>query len=394
MRKLAAHFILTPDFKVIRNAILELGPDNTILNLRTSDNFKEEDHLEFYNGILCPGMVNVHTHLELSHLKGQIPEQTGISGFVDQVVKLRSLEAPQQALLKKELDLMFLSGIQAIGDIVNTADTLEVKARSKIRTHSFVELFGLLPEKASAIWGKGLLLKKQFQDLGLSASLTPHAPYSVSENLWEKFKTVSNKETDLLSIHHMESLEENQLFISQSGPLAERFKKMGLPQSDFPGLASSSSDWLSSHLPIQHRILLIHNTFSQLEEIVALMEKHPNQKFFFGLCPNANLYIENSLPKALIENRHKLNLCLGTDSLASNHQLSIWEEIKTLKKSFPYIQLEELLKMACLNGAEALGMENEIGSFKIGNKPGVVLIEGIDLKDFNKLGNSRIRRII
>ena len=95
------------------------------------------------------------------------------------------------------------------------------------------------------------------------------------------------------------------------------------------------------------------------------------------MCPNANLYIENRLPEVLIENRENIEICIGTDSLASNYSLSILEEMKTLQKHFPSISLGELIKWASLNGAKALGIEDKYGSFEVGKKPGVVWINKI-----------------
>ncbi len=84
------------------------------------------------------------------------------------------------------------------------------------------------------------------------------------------------------------------------------------------------------------------------------------------------------------------NIVLGTDSLASNHQLNILEEIKTLHKNFPEIKLETMLQWATINGAKALQMDNTLGSFEINKKPGVVLIEGIVKEELNKASSKRI----
>src|SRR6185437_3156496 len=103
-----------------------------------------------------------------------------------------------------------------------------------------------------------------------------------------------------------------------------------------------------------------------------------DQLISFCLCPNANLYIENALPPVRLFLNNNCNIVLGTDSLASNHQLDILAEIKTIAKKFPEIKTETLLKWATINGAKALQMENEFGSFDKGKKPGVVLIENTE----------------
>ena len=99
-----------------------------------------------------------------------------------------------------------------------------------------------------------------------------------------------------------------------------------------------------------------------------------DSRFTFCLCPNANLYIENSLPQVDMLRAHNAHIVLGTDSLASNHALSILGEINTLRTHFAHIPTEELLQWATLNGAKALGMDSRLGSFNKGKQPGVLCI--------------------
>ena len=116
------------------------------------------------------------------------------------------------------------------------------------------------------------------------------------------------------------------------------------------------------------------------------------QQLFFCLCPNANLYIENSLPPIELFREQQCKLVLGTDSLASNHGLDILDEIRTIQRQYPQVPLEEMLKWATLNGAEALQLDRNLGSFDKGKKPGVILIENIDGMRLTEL--SRVRKLI
>jgi cytosine/adenosine deaminase-related metal-dependent hydrolase len=100
-----------------------------------------------------------------------------------------------------------------------------------------------------------------------------------------------------------------------------------------------------------------------------------NRQTFYCLCPNANLYISNVLPDIHLLMKEQCNIVLGTDSLASNHQLSIAEEIKTIQNNFPGISLETMLQWATINGARALQMDDTLGSFEKGKQPGVLLLE-------------------
>jgi cytosine/adenosine deaminase-related metal-dependent hydrolase len=113
---------------------------------------------------------------------------------------------------------------------------------------------------------------------------------------------------------------------------------------------------------------------------------------FLCLCPNANLYIENRIPDIPLFLKHTDRIVLGTDSLASNHQLSILEEIKSIKKIFPVITSAEMLVWATSNGAAALSFDARLGDFSKGKTPGVVLIENLTGGEIG--GESTSRKLV
>jgi cytosine/adenosine deaminase-related metal-dependent hydrolase len=102
-----------------------------------------------------------------------------------------------------------------------------------------------------------------------------------------------------------------------------------------------------------------------------------NNKVYWCLCVNANLYIENSVPDIQLLRNQKSNIVVGTDSLSSNHSLSILDELKTIHKRFPDIPLAETLQWATLNGARALQLNHQFGSLEIAKKPGIIVLENV-----------------
>jgi cytosine/adenosine deaminase-related metal-dependent hydrolase len=170
----------------------------------------------------------------------------------------------------------------------------------------------------------------------------------------------------------MESEGEAEYFVSGSGPLAERFKSWGLEQPPYIPTGKRPLVSLGTFLQPAERVLLIHNTFINKEDIDYANNHFQNT--FYGLCPNANQYIEGDLPPLDLLRNQDLSICLGTDSLASNHQLSILEEMKILDANFD-VSLEELIRWATYNGASALGMEDKLGSLEKGKKPGILLLQ-------------------
>ncbi|MFC2138814.1 amidohydrolase family protein [Bacteroidota bacterium] len=135
-------------------------------------------------------------------------------------------------------------------------------------------------------------------------------------------------------------------------------------------------------------MLFIHNIFTSEEDMQYLNDYL--EKIYWVLCPNSNLYIENKLPRVDLIRRYSNNIAIGTDSLSSNHKLSVLEEIKTISKAFPSISLEELISWATINGAKALGIDDKYGSIEIGKNPGLNLIKSLDLSNLNLTDNSQV----
>src|SRR6266404_1167553 len=129
-----------------------------------------------------------------------------------------------------------------------------------------------------------------------------------------------------------------------------------------------------------------------MEEADLIQVMDFDQNLFFCLCPNVNFYIEDRLPDIPLFLKHSAPIVLGTDSLASNHQLSILEEMKTIKKAFPLISTREMLVWATSNGARALAFSSDLGDFALGKKPGIVLLENLVGEEI--IAKSSIRRIV
>jgi len=141
------------------------------------------------------------------------------------------------------------------------------------------------------------------------------------------------------------------------------------------------------------KIILVHNTFSREDDIkFATSNQSWSEKIFFCFCVNANQYIENTMPPVELFRKHNCKIVLGTDSLASNHSLSILDEMKTISEHFPDIPFEELLQWSTINGAKALEIDKVAGSFTQGNIPGVILIENTEGMKLVK--QSSVRRIL
>jgi cytosine/adenosine deaminase-related metal-dependent hydrolase len=375
---ISATIVYTVSSAPLKNGVIEINEDGSINAILTQEEAQGIENIQHYNGIIVPGFVNTHCHLELSHLKGKIPEKTGLTGFIKQILGLR--QQPEEEIIsamQSADEEMYENGIVAVGDISNLLISKSVKLNSKIYYHTFVEVFGF-NRPSEPIIEQGLHLKKDFASL--KASVVPHAPYSVSNSLFNEIEKITNDD-DILSIHNQETIGENELFEAGTGKFADFFAELGIAQSD---AHNSNKNSLNYHLPqLSKKVntLLVHNTFSNKADIDFAQKEH--QKLYWCLCPNANLYIENALPNVEVLKEESVKITLGTDSLASNHQLNILSEMQTLQEH-KNVSFEELLKWATLNGAEFLEIESQYGSLEIGKKPGVVLISNAENGILNK----------
>lgn len=383
-RKIKADQIFNGYQFISGNMVLVLDQHGTVQEIVEEE--RAGSDIEYYPGILSPGFINCHCHLELSHMKNQIPEGTGLVDFLLQVVQKRVLQQPlsndQQSIDKGKAirdaeNEMYVSGISAVGDICNTTDSINAKKTSRMHWYNFIEVLNLSDAKANEVVNENQKILNQFlHELPAHPSnLTSHAPYTVSPQT----ATLINASTKLkiISVHNQETAAENELFQTGQGEFLKLYEFFNLPKSPLPVTGKSSlHGWLPAFTN-QQNLLLIHNTFTNDADL-NFAEDHAKRyglNLFYCLCVNANLYIENKLPPIEQFLNFGCTMVLGTDSYSSNHQLSIMEEMKTIHGHFPNIPKSTLLQWATVNGARALGMENELGSFNKKMKPGVVIID-------------------
>ncbi len=335
----------------------------------------QSSEIEHYDGIIAPGFVNAHCHLELSHLFSQIESKTGLIEFLKQVIaKRNNFNKKEQEDAAIEADFkMWESGIVAVGDISNIDTTFKTKANSKIYYHTFIELIGLNPLHSETIFEKGLSLIKELENYNLIGSLAAHAPFSSSKLLINKIANYNSSNNLAFSIHNQESEEETKFFAGRPSGINDLFAYLNIDINWFiPPKTSSLLSYLDE-IP-NKKSLLVHNTFCKEEDIIASKHKFINWCF----CPGANLFIENTLPNYDLFLNHNQNWCIGTDSLASNQKLDMCFEASILLAKSPSISIESILKALTYNGAKALGIEDKFGKLIIGKNTGLNLIQHSD----------------
>lgn len=396
MKFLTADYIFPVSSPPIKNGIIAVDESGFIASPPAP--LQMDTGVEKFKGILCPGFINSHCHLELSYLKGKISERTGLPDFIAEIEKIRRTfsENKIRKSIEKAEDEMLKNGIVGVGDISNSEYSFRNKSERKIKYHTFIEALGFHPHKADSAFEHCLELFEKTKKLNLQSSITPHASYSASKKLLKKISDFAEKNNSLISIHNQESKDENEIFLTGKGKILERLKLLGIDISQWKPTGKNSLQSIFSFLPERNKILFVHNTFTTKDDIQFLKSKiqNPKSEIYFCFCPNANLYIENTLPDFQIFIQENCKITVGTDSLASNWNLSVLEELKTISKNCPQISLQILLTWATKNGAEFFGWQNELGTFEKGKKPGINLLKNVDLKKLKLTGESTVQRII
>lgn len=389
-RKFSADHIFNRG-KFLQNHVLITDRKGVIVDLIQEED--AGDGVERSEGIICPGFINAHCHLELSHMRGVIPKHTGLVDFVLKVVNERHFEEEEilEAIEHAENE-MLQNGIVAVGDICNNAFSIHQKNEGRLHYHNFIEASGFPLSDAEQRFNRAADIYNTYAATLPCNSIVPHAPYSVSP---EMFRMINDFPGNyLISIHNQETAAENEFFEKGTGDILRLYQKMGIDISFFkPSDKSSLQTWLPQFTNGQS-VISVHNVCTTEKDIEFTKLQTSNFKLqvFFCLCPNANLYISGLLPDAPMLLQQGCDIVLGTDSLASNNQLSILDEIRTIQKNFPDTDLATLLKWATINGARALQMDKTLGSFEKDKQPGVLLVEKAD--DLVISENTSLKRIL
>ena len=254
MKAYSATYLFCNKNRIIKNGIIVLDDYNKIiviidpakdaLQINSSD-------IVYLNGIITPGFVNTHCHLELSAYHETIPTHCSIDGFI------RALEVEKKKGLNNTIAIesadieMWNEGIVAVCDISNTADSIPAKLKSKIHYHNFVEVFGSTEHSANKIFRHAEELKQQYSKNKLPASITPHSLYACSESLMKLIQESEN----VLSLHFMESQEEIDFFEHRQGAILERAKLFGVNPTQYENFKKRPSEIAKLALKKDKKIL-------------------------------------------------------------------------------------------------------------------------------------------
>ena len=376
MRRIASHYALV-NGALERGIVVEVDDHGTITNISRHDNIDNIASVEFYPGILIPGMVNAHSHLELAYLRGAIAEHTGFAGFARAIGQVRGNYTVEERLHAASVadSEMWHEGVEAVMDIANDDLIMPIKEGSNIEYHTLFEVFGLMAQSCDT--QRAMAAKYH------NADITTHSTYSLQDGI---FRDIAQSGNESLSVHFLESEDESALY-NKKGSLWEWYTRMGW-ECDFLKYETPAKR-IAASVPKDRATLLVHGCKATRED-VAMLNAHFTTAPTWVLCPESNRYISDTTPPVAMFREMGAKVTIGTDSLASARHLSMVENMRLLGD----IPLDELLTYATLNGAEALGIADRKGSIEVGKQPGLAVISGIDFQAMRLTEESASTRII
>jgi aminodeoxyfutalosine deaminase len=316
---------------------------------------------------LLPGLINAHCHLDYTCLRGKIPPTKSFTDWIRAINAAKAKLSEQDYLASitegfaeaKRFGTTTIANLTAFPELIPQIDP-------PIRTWWFAELIDVRsPERANELVDRAIKSFESAEDWGLA----PHALFTASTNLYRRCEEIARRDDLLLTTHLAESREEMSMFRDSAGPLYEFMKSIGRPMEDcgqgtplqrFLTARDSSTtlrsarndnDWLVAHLNE-----LTESDFELLEE--------SNMQFHVVHSPRSHDYFPHSA--FAFERLRDLgfNICLGTDSLASNENLSLFVEMRAFRRGEPAVSPKETLEMVTVNGGRALGRPQTLGRIR------------------------------
>src|SRR5438034_2545176 len=364
-----ARTVVTMDGAPIENGAVVVSA-NRIVDVGKFDEIKTRnagEAIDLGDQALLPGLINTHCHLDYTCLRGKIPPQKSFADWIRAINAEKAKLAPKDYLASindgfveaKGFGTTIVANLTAFPELIS-------QIREPIHTWWFAELIDVrAPERANELVDlvrrRTDSLRRAIKSLKSAPNwgLAPHALFTASNNLYRCCEEVAQQKNILLTTHLAESREEMELFRDASGALYEFLKSIGRPMDDCGSktplelfLAATAGRGLPNWI-VAHLNELVDGDFE-------LLEKSKTQ-FHIVHSPRSHDYFGHS--RFPFERLRALgfNICLGTDSLASNENLSLFAEMRAFQKKFPAVSSEEILQMVTVNPAMALHHESVLG---------------------------------
>jgi cytosine/adenosine deaminase-related metal-dependent hydrolase len=375
MTAFRAAWVLPIDRPPIRNGIVEVRGGEVVAIREQGVASGDPDVHDLGSVAVLPGLINAHTHLELSWLRGRVPPANRFTDWVTQLVALRRGPGPGPtaevtSAVREAITELRAAGTVAVGDITNTLAAVQPMAEAGLRGLVFHELLGFA-ERDGRLVASTRDQRAAAAEHGLPISLAPHAPYSTSPELFRAIRAEVDASTiRRLSVHLGESPEEVELLARGSGPWRSMLQAIGVWRDDWEVPQCDPVAYLDRHGVLDAGTLVVHGVqfddaaLGRLRELGATVVT----------CPRSNRWVGVGYPPIERFYRSGVPVAVGTDSLASVEDLNLFSELKTMRWLAPSVPARQLLESATLTGARALGLDHELGSISPGKRAELIAI--------------------
>jgi len=387
-RRYTARYIFPGDSEPVENGTVEIV-DGRIAAVHPRRDSAAED---LGNAAIIPGLVNAHTHLEFSDLASPISPAAPFADWIRGVVQhRRERSGPVREIIHGGIAECSRNGTTLIGEIATDDQPALRSLPQGPRVCVFRELLGFGSENVAPQLEAAERFLDSFsertqspeaakadgsQPVGfdtsprLFAGLSPHAPYSVHPELFTKTVQLAAARKAPIAVHLAETREERRLLHSGDGPLAEMLREFGVWRENVIDRRTRPLDYLQ-RLDAAERVLIVHGNYLDAEEC-EFLAKRENISLVF--CPRTHSFFQHAPHPWSEVQRLGGNATVGTDSRASNPDLSLWEELCFLRRFHPEIPDAELLRLGTINGALAMGRDDVTGSLSPGKSADLAVV--------------------
>ena len=376
MKSFRAAWVCPIDRRPIRDGIVDVE-DGRIVGIREPGTGHRAPEVRDLGSVaILPGLINAHTHLELSWLRGRVPPALKFTDWVKTLFAIRGrpdggMSAKQIAPIHEAISEARASGTVAVGDISNSLAAVGPMREADLGGVVFHELLGF-KERDGALIESTRDMRSRASAAGARVSLAPHAPYSTSPELFKAIRAaVDESACPIMSVHLGESAEEIEFLQKGSGPWRSMLEIIGAWRDDWQIPACDPVGYLDRHGVIDEKTLVVHGVqfgdgaLSRLAEIGATLVT----------CPRSNQWVGVGYPPVERFYKSGVNVAVGTDSLASVEDLNLFSELKTMRWLAPGVPASKILESATLTGARALGLGDELGSLTPGKRAQMIAVD-------------------
>jgi cytosine/adenosine deaminase-related metal-dependent hydrolase len=375
-----ARLVVTMNGEPIENGAVAVSA-HRIVDVGRFDDIKTRnagETVDLGEQALLPGLINAHCHLDYSCLRGKIRPQKSFSDWIRAINAEKAKLSPNDyiASINEGFAEVKRFGTTTVANLTAFPELMP-QIHAPIRTSWFAELIDIrAPGSVNELVDSAVEALNQTSGWGLA----PHALFTASRDLFRRCEEIAQRDNVLLTTHLAESREEMQMFRDARGPLYEFLKDVGRPMDDcgnktplglFVGAPPSTSLRTGSGRALPEWIVVHLNEWTESD--FELLERS-NSKFHVVHCPRSHNYFGHSRFRFERLRALGFNICLGTDSLASNEDLSLFAEMRAFQKEFPTVPPNEILQMATVNPAYAFRQKNALGRIRPGFQADLVAV--------------------